>query len=89
VSLLALLVVSEDANCVANAKREHSYLALMESRDLVSVSSVVSRPNFGSLGLEGYKSRLLAYCLETLNIARIHGLVKLQFNTFFLYCICR
>jgi len=57
----------------------------MESRDLVSVSRIVSRPNFASLGLEGFRSRLglggyrsrsQTYCFETLNITR-YGLVKL------------
>jgi len=53
---------------------------VMESRDLVSVSRLVSRPIFATsvskvsglpLGLEGYWSRSQAYCLETFNIARI------------------
>ena len=43
----------------------------MESRHLVSVSRIVSRPIFASLGFEGCRSRSQAYCLETLNIARI------------------
>ena len=65
-------VVCKDANCVANAKIYHSYLAMMESRDLVSVSRIVSRSNFASLegfrsrlGLEGFRSRSQAYCFET------------------------
>jgi len=50
----------------------------MGSRDLVSFSRLVSKPIFASLGLkgfrfslglEGYRSRLQAYCLETLNTA--------------------
>jgi len=74
------IVVCKVANCVANAKIDHSYLAVMWSRDFVSVSRIVSRPNFASLdlqgfrsrlGLEGYRSRSQAYCLETLNIASI------------------
>jgi len=52
----------------------------VESRDLISVSRIVSRPNFASLGLEGFRSRLglegyrsrsQAHCLETWNITSI------------------
>jgi len=52
----------------------------MESRDVVSVSRLVSRPIFASLGLEGFRSRLgiedyrsrsQACCLETMKIARV------------------
>ena len=39
----------------------------VESPNLVSVS----RPSFVSLGLKGYKSRIQAYCVETLNTATI------------------
>jgi len=55
---------------------------VIESQELVSVSRIFSRPIFASLGLEGftsrlglglegYRSRSQAYCLETLNIARM------------------
>jgi len=50
--------------------------AVMESRDLVSVSRRVSRPVFWSLdlGLEGFRSRSRALRLETL-----HGLFLWSF----------
>ena len=37
---------------------------VMESRDLVSVSRLVSRTIFASLGLEGFRSRDFEYCKE-------------------------
>ena len=53
------------------------YMSVMESRDLVSVSRLVFRPIFASLGLgpkgfsshlglglEGYRSRNFEYCKE-------------------------
>ena len=51
-------------------------------------SDGVSRLIFASLGLEGYRSRSQAYCLDTLNTATIWlGLGKrLQFNVFFVWC---
>ena len=57
---------------------------MIESRDLISVSRIVSRPNFANLGLEGftsrlgledYRSRSQAHCFETLKTR--FGLVKL------------
>jgi len=36
----------------------------MESRELISVSRLVLRPIFASLGLEGYRSRDFEYCKE-------------------------
>ena len=49
----------------------------MESRDLVSVSRLVLRSIFSSLGLEDFRTSL-GLCLETLNIAK-NWFVKIGF----------
>jgi len=72
---------------------------MIESRGLmVSVSRLVSRPIFTSLGLEGFRSRLglegyrsrsQAYCLEALNIARIWLSKPSVIQRVFVCWICR
>jgi len=81
----------KDINCVANAK-EHSYLSSdiasrlglgLKNRPETQFCESRSRRFQVRLGLEGYSSQLQAYCLETLNNARMYyALVKLHFNEF-------
>jgi len=67
----------------------------MESRDLVSVSRLDSRPIFASLGLglERFRSRLVSVSkaagLETLNIAKKWYSEISIIQQFFVGCICR
>ena len=69
-----------------------------ESRHLVSVSTRVSRPICGSLGLEGIRSRIglegyrfrsHAYCLETLNTATIWRRKTSVIQRVFVCFICK
>jgi len=55
----------------------------------LNFSDGVSRPTFASLGLEGCRSRSQAYCLETLNTAKIWLKKTSVFQRVFVCCICR
>jgi len=57
-------------------RRAHNQ-PVMESRDLVLVSKLVSRPIFASLGLKGFWSRDFEYCKEMVYLLKF-----LQFDNF-------
>jgi len=74
-------VVFKDANCVANAKIKYSYLAVMESQDLVSVTMIVSGPflRVAARRLQVSKATDLGYKTIVLRlwILQGYGLAKL------------